>query len=198
MPEVTLVRDTAPELLPMTGRSEGIHVSEIIHDICVRMGHYEPREMNRARAELGNALETAIAIRMQEEEPDRYIRLGELTLDDIHGTPDLYDQVDNADTEIKLSWMSMKNGPGSTKFWKYEAQNMSYCRMLDLTRGKLHVVFVDGEHKYDDDGSRWREWHYRYSKRELSQHWTMMCRHRDRMLRERRRAERQARRNGTG
>src|SRR5688500_6103953 len=123
MPTVELVSSVMPQLLPMEGRSPGIHVSEIIHNLYVRLKHYDPREeVNQAQFELGNAWEWAIIARHERHDPKRFLRLGELELDGLYGTPDLGDVVEDAIREFKATWLSVKWGPGSKKFWMYETQ----------------------------------------------------------------------------
>ncbi len=185
MPTVRLIREGAPELLPMEGRSPGIHVSTLIHELCITLGHYKDtgpvNAEGRARMELGNALEHAIIQRFALDQPKRFMQLGELMLDDIYGTPDLYDFVDRCDCEIKLTWMSAKWGPGSQKFWKYEVQLKAYCRMMKLSKGRLHVGFVNGNYRRGNGGGpMYRIWEYDFTQRELQDNWDMLKRQADR------------------
>ncbi len=197
---VKLVRSDMPNLIPMTHRAPGMHVSTIINDLCVRMGHYDPKafENNQARLELGNALEHAIAERFELDDPSRYVRVGELWLDGISGNPDLIEPRRRTDHEIKLTFMSSRWGPGSKKFWKYETQLKAYLHMLGWTSGRLHVCFVNGDYSWrrkkgaglrgkkigGNDGPVYRVWDYQFTHTELLMNWNVIRRHGERLERE--------------
>jgi hypothetical protein len=170
-----LVSEGMPDLLPMTGRSPGIHVSDVIHDLCVSLGHYEPGDFDgpaMTRMQLGCALEHAIVHRFALDSPDRYVQPGELELDGLYGTPDLLDLEDGADTEIKLTWMSSRHDPDSEKLWRYWVQIKAYCRMLELTLGRLHVCHVMGDYK--GSGPVYRVWEREFTHQELLENWAML------------------------
>jgi hypothetical protein len=177
MPKVELIQDGLTSMLPPMVRGEGAHVSELIHEICLSLGHYKDDggEPNMARMELGNAWEFALIEFLVRREPDRYFKPGELWLDDVSGNPDVLDVIEEADVEIKVSWMSSKHGPGSEKFFKYETQLKAYLYMLGWTRGYLHVVFVNGDYKYNQGGGPvYRVWRYEFSIEELEANWRML------------------------
>lgn len=188
MAKVELVATEMPVLLPMMGRSPGIHISEIIHELCVRLGKYAPSEQfNQSQLELGNAFEWAIIARMQRQHPHRYVDIGELTVDDIHGTPDQGDVEEEAIDEVKCTWMSSNHGPGSDMFWKYEQQIKSYCYMVGWSRAYLNVLFVNGDYAWRKKDatvtmaelgpSHFRRYRYDFSQSELEQHWRVMLMH---------------------
>jgi hypothetical protein len=178
--KIVLVADKMPNLLPMQGRSEGVHVSHVIHDLCVRLNHYTPRddeEWNQAQLELGNAFERAIIDRMQEHEPGRYIKPGEMELDDIFGTPDLLDLVDDTVHEFKCTWVSSRheNDHDGPKLWKYWLQIKCYCAMMGWNTGRLHVLFVNGNYSYEKgSGPQYRCWEQKFTDAELKQTWKMI------------------------
>jgi hypothetical protein len=176
--EAKLIYEGMPDLLPMEGRSPGVHVSDIIHDLCVKLGHYEDRDNNgevNAFMGLGSALEHAVVHRFALDEPDRYLQVGELEMDGIFGTPDLLDTKDWALTEIKLTWMSSRHEPDSEKFWRYWVQIKAYCAMMVTTVGRLHVCHVMGDYK--GSGPTYRIWECRFSDQELAENWAMLRTH---------------------
>jgi len=160
----------------MQGRSPGVHVSEVIHDLATRLGHYEARDEitpeARCMMELGCALEDAVIDRLTRHSPGRYVQPGELELDDIYGTPDLLDIDDYAIEECKLTWMSSNHDPDSEKFWRYWVQLKSYCRMAGSSLGRLRVAFVMGDYK--GSGPQYRVWEARFSDDELAENWAMI------------------------
>jgi hypothetical protein len=185
MSTVKLIRDTMPSILPMGGRSKGDHVSVLVNEICLRLGHYEETigPANQARLELGNCWEFALIQRLNLDQPDRYFQPGELRLDNIYGTPDLLDSFEQADCEIKATFMSSRHGPGSEKFFKYEMQLRAYLHMLGWKRGYLHVCFVNGDYSYmgkkrgkfaDTGGPVYRVWRYDFTTKELEMNWATL------------------------
>lgn len=180
MPKIQLIHEGLPDLLPMTNRSEGVHVSHVIHRLCVAMGHYEERtgDLPMTKMGLGNAMEHAIIHRFHLAEPDRYVQPGEREKDGIYCTPDLFDIIDWVVHEIKLTWMSSRNGPRSEKFWKYLVQLMSYCTVMGTRQGILHVGFVNGDYKYGEPSGQptYRVWAFEFTKAELARNWRMILR----------------------
>jgi hypothetical protein len=188
--ECTLIQDGAPNLLPMQGRSPCIHVSDVIRDICIATGQFDgDREMNMAQMQLGRALEYAIISMVALDDPDRYIQPGEVMVDGLPGTPDLFDVIDYLPHEIKCTWMTTKWAPGSEKFWKYEVQLKAYAYMLGACKGRLHVCYINGA-AYPKRGERrdefpyapeYKVWEYTWSKSELAENWLMLLGRRDSM-----------------
>lgn len=187
---VKLVRDGMPNLLPMK-RTPGMHVSAIINDLCLTLGHYKDsgEEVNQARLELGNAVEHALRDRLELDDPDSYMQPGELELDGVTGTPDLLQPVLRADHEVKATYMSSKHGPGSQKFLKYEWQLKSYLKMLSTPAspwllGFLHVFYINGDYTYGPgSGPIYRIWRYEFTGAELDANWRMLMQHAERMAR---------------
>ena len=126
--------------------------------------------------ELGCALEHAIAERYEQDEPGRYLAIGELALDGVTGTPDLVDLVDNAVIEIKLTWSSgslERNPPDSQKFWRYWVQLMSYCKMYGTNTGRLHVCHINGDYA-ENRFPIYRVWERKFTDEELATNWRMI------------------------
>ena len=184
-----IIREGIPWLKPQTWRPPGLHVSGIIHSLCVRMGHYKdyggPSAWtggDRTRMELGCALEDAIVQRYVDREPDRYLQIGAVEADDIWGTPDLIDLEDWAVEEMKLTWMSSRWDWDSEKFWKYWVQIKAYCWIVKSRVGRLHVCNINGNYKYggddpDDGKPIYRVWERVFSVQQLEQNWEMLKRH---------------------
>lgn len=177
---VLLDETTIPDLAPMTGRSEGLHVSHIINDLCVQMGMHSEREDNmpnhvKLRMALGNALEHSIIQRYEAQYPDRFVQPGEVCHDGIFGTPDLLDLETFTIHEIKLTWMTARHAIDSNKLWKYWVQLKAYCRMMETCYGQLEITYVVGD--YTDMSPKYRKWGAEFTKRELQDNWDMLKRH---------------------
>jgi len=183
MADITLISSTMPDLLPMTTRSSGPHVSTIITDLCISLNLYPNNRLdedpNMSWMQLGSALEHAIIQRYSLHYPDRYIQPGELTLDGIHGTPDLFDlqpppPIGDTFTveEIKLAWMSSNHPPDSDKFWRYWVQIAAYCQMARTLTCHLHVCHVNGDYK--QSGPVYNVWRRTFTRTELAENWAML------------------------
>lgn len=176
--EAILITDEMPILLPMRDRSPGLHVSSIIKDLCIVTGIFkgDRDNMSTAYLELGNSLEWAIIQRLMEHEPGRYIQLGEMEMDGIFLTVDLYDVDEDRVIEIKLTWMSaFEVHPDDEKFWRYWVQLKAYCKALGTNRGSLRVCFVIGDFRGDEPKYRW--WDREFTDQELDENWEMLKRH---------------------
>lgn len=176
--------DGIPDLLPMQGRSPGTHVSDIIRYLCIKLRHFDDEgdaEPPITRWQFGAALERAIGNRFAEHFPDRYVGVGELELDGLHGTPDLVDLQDWAVEEIKLTWMSSRHETNSKKFWKYWVQLKSYCWMLETGLGRLSVGFVNGNYVFGtpEANPTYKRWEAEFTKKELQENWNMLLKNRD-------------------
>lgn len=174
-----------PDLAPMPHRSPGMHVSAIINDMCLKLGHYENRddddsELPQTRFEVGSAFEHAIIQRLQHRYPKRYFFIGELQKDNISGTPDLMDAKIWAINEMKCTWMSTKHDAESEKFWKYWVQVKAYCWMAESKVGILRVIHLNGNYRYDDPkGSQplYRKYRWDFRKSDLAENWMMLRSH---------------------
>ena len=166
-------------------RSEGKHVSHAIRKLCIQLGHFDdlPLPEDRSLLEIGSAFEdllaSSLAARVMTHEPDRYIRPGEQEHEGIFGTPDMIDLTDMAVIEVKFTKLSTKHDPESPKFWKYWRQIQAYCYMMGLTRGRLHIMHINGDYKFGTPGSMptYRVWEPdggEFTQSELESNWAMI------------------------
>lgn len=170
-------------------------MSEIINRICVGLGKFDKREDGdkgpaQIQLEIGNCMEGAIARGLAErfalDNPDRYVHGLEVEKDGITGNIDLFDTVDNAVEECKITKYSLnrlnREGIEGETFWHYWRQVMSYCHMVGSDTGRLHIVFINGNYKYDpadtESGWQYRVWEDKWTNRELTDNWGMLLGHR--------------------
>jgi hypothetical protein len=179
---ITLLSSEIPNLLPSRDRSPGLHHSDVLSDLCVSLGHYPKSELSMSRLQLGLAFEDVIADRYARHDPGRYFRPGEMDIDGLPITLDLFDCKRNGPDELKLTWMSSAHPPTSEKFLRYRWQVMSQCIASHSNRGRRHVGHINGDYK--NFAVDYRVWEEVFSAQELDDHRTMILRHRDRMLRE--------------
>ena len=179
---IKLISSGIPNLLPMRTRSPGIHHSDVLSDLCVRLGHYDKSDMDMTRLQLGCAHEDMIALRYAQEFPNRYIQPGELMLNDLPITPDLLDTLFYIPEEIKLSWISSRHDPASEKFQRFWWQVASQCIALKTNKGRLNITHIRGDYKgFEIHHNLWER---EFTKAELNAHEIVILRHRDRMLAE--------------
>jgi hypothetical protein len=194
MSEPRLISVGLPELLPQRNRTPGMHVSTIINDLCLRLGHYTA-DSNRPTnlMEVGSALEHVIAERLMLQFPGRYFRKWdevnerwdngiELCRDGIYGTVDLWDLQDMAIEDVKFTKISSRQPITDRKFEKWWWQVKAYCHMSGCRIGRLRVVHINGNYDrsegIDADVPFW-EWEF--SEEELVRNWQMLVRHGARM-----------------
>lgn len=185
-----LIRKGMDELFPMTKRSKGKHVSTAIHKIMKALypDRFEDRPIDIVRANLGNAVERMIIAGLAEAEPDRFVRPGELEHEGWYGTPDLWDLGENhgkglddwATLEIKLTWASARRAEDieDVWFWRYWTQLKTYAHFAGQTKGKLAIVFVNGNYSRDPDdpdaGPQCYMWEDEWTHEELLENWLMI------------------------
>lgn len=197
MPSITLLSNSLPDLLPMTNRSPGLHVSDIIRYICIERGYFdESTELDMTRLQLGSTLEWALIQRYILEFKGSCFQPGELIVDGIPGTPDmLWTLLLNAVHEIKYTDRSCGLEPcninespspnhviNSDKFWKDRTQLACYCKMMwsltgDLSwaRGRLEICHAKGDYsKVGQVKIPHNVWDILYTQRELNETWLMM------------------------
>ena len=190
--DVVLLDSGLPNLLPQTDRTEGCHVSSIITDMCLRLGYYsEEHEIDWTLIEAGNMFEWAAIRRRLLDSPDDYLEIGEITLDNVYGHPDLLRSI--SDTVVEFKWTFRSSHPGciigetppidhpiraeSSKFWKDRVQLMSYCRMIGWLNGELEIGYHRGN--YRDKLLDHAVWGFKFTRRQLIDNWDMLLRHRD-------------------
>jgi hypothetical protein len=196
MPDITLLSDSLPDLLPMKNRSPGLHISDIIRYICIERGYFdESQTLDMTRCQLGSSLEWAIIQRYRlHYGGDSIVIPGELTLDGIPGTPDMLWMLEiNAVHEIKYTDRSSKSDSHclvggsptlshaifSDKFWKDRAQLCCYCKMMwsltgdiSWSRGRLEICHAKGD--YSIGKVIHNTWEMVFSQKEMNEMWLMV------------------------
>lgn len=196
MSEPYLVKSGIEEILPMVrGGTPVNHVSFVVSDLCIRMGHLQPQgggDVSPGRQtywELGTSFEEGIVLgltamgrvsRVMQSDPERYVRPGELELDGIHGNPDLLDLLESRVIEIKLTKISSRHDPQSEKFWKYWAQAKCYARMIGWTSVDLHVGHINADYSGGID-PHYNVWRWDFTQQELDDHWRVIRNHAERL-----------------
>ncbi len=183
---IRLLSAEMPDLLPMLDRSPGIHLSDIINDISISLGHYKPTPLNMARLQLGNAFEWALIERWLRHYPGRYARVGEMHRDGIYVTGDVFDKELWRPAEAKCTFQSAVHTPdefrNKTGYLKYRWQACAQAKVMRSDSAVIPIVHPLGDYKAHRE-PLYREWEEQYSRKEINDNWNMLSRHRDEMIR---------------
>lgn len=176
----TLDSVTFPEILPMTGRSDGVHVSDVISVLYGYDRTAPITNAERGRIELGKALERALLTGLVAD-TETLTEGWELEKDGIFGTFDALEP-EHADlerlNEVKLTSMHVPDLPPGwpeniedlfaydKRFHKWVDQLMAYCWMYETPYGRLRAGFMR-----PDMTAEWRDWKVAFSEGDLAMNW---------------------------
>jgi hypothetical protein len=196
--DLSLVRGSVPVSGDAT-RSGGLHVSDIIASINEQIDPLPPELLDyygRVGFVVERVFECGIATACLS---DRYIRLGELELDGIAGSPDMIDVEQWHVIDTKAKWCSSKwagvEGASQReiqdavegKFKKEVIQLKSYCHMVTQCTdkpcnvGELWFCFINGDYKEIAKGVRspphWVARRFTFTHAELVDNWNLLKNH---------------------
>lgn len=198
--------DLFPALADKPERAPGLHVSDVVYDLCSRIDdkRYPPRGPNdpprvvNPRMEIGNAIEDEIGRmltnRLSRLHAAHVVPMGELELDGLSGNPDFvlastppgwgFDDDAPAVIEGKGTWLSTNHDIDSGRFSYWVWQGKSYCRMLGINRLILMPLFINGNYTFNErlgGGPQFVPYGDDFTDRELAEHWLMVTNHAARM-----------------
>ena len=152
-----------------TGRSPGLHVSQIYSDLEDIL--FAPRKTdNPLWSQLGFVWEILLESAFKKA---LGIRPGEYTLDGIIGSPDGVNYRDGYIEELKVSWKSAKRPIES--IWRYMTQVKAYLKMTGLRVVRFRVFYVNGF--YDGEGPYYRDCFITFTQEEIDNNWEMLNSH---------------------
>ena len=168
--------------IPITPRSNGIHLSGVLRYIAIKSGILqvavqEDREDEMPlRMALGMAWENWVVGLY----PDMIWQPGEFERDQVYGTPDgitLTGDTGNgvALEEFKCTWKSSRKP--LLDQWMWMQQGSGYCNMLDTDRVTYNVLYVNGD--YRDSGPQYIRSLVEFSSHDLRRNWDMVLGSRD-------------------
>lgn len=170
-------------------RSPGLHVSDIIKDICVEIF---PKRFSRDDAdmpwekfELGFTWEAilaqTLAARFREGRSDIVVHPGEIYADGIYMTPDAVDFKTYTLEEYKCSWARSTREITDDLFWHWIVQAKAYCYGmqqcgLPFTKSILRVLFINGDYR-EHRNAVVRVWELEFTQLEIKENWEMLVQH---------------------
>lgn len=189
--EASLISSGIPDLLPSRDRSPGIHHSDVLSDLLTRMGHYAPQDPKwkesdaiMTRMQIGLAFEDILVDRYRRHFGVRYIMPGELEIDGLPITLDMFDTLHPGPDSVKFTWLSSRHDVYSDVFIRFWMQLKSECIATSTKQGRLHICHAMGEYDYSKPAVHFNVWKAVFGTNELDTHKTMILKHRDRMLKE--------------
>lgn len=178
----SLITSEADRLNP---RTEGLHISQIYHDINVTVGRLKTGKFDDDQMQeyqnvgflwehtVGEALRTSL-------ESDVVVRPGEVVRDGIICSPDLFDLRTGQLWETKATYKSFRRmgddaGGLAKDFWPWKVQMMGYCHAIRTDECKLVTLFINGN--YAPPAPMTRAWDCRFTEREMQDNWSMITGH---------------------
>lgn len=152
---------------PKLKRSNGVHISGIIKHILTTTGYFtkeDASDLMPLRMALGMAFEDWIVGLW----PAMKWQPGEKKLDGIFASPD--GLTGDCLEEFKCTWKSIHTRPDILKEKVWMWQLAAYCKMMKLTRARLHVFWVNGS--YRPPAPVYMIYELQFTQAELDQFWT--------------------------
>lgn len=136
----------------------------------------EPAQLDAYRA-IGFLWEYVFSAAMAKSlEGDNYIRPGEIEIDGIIGSPDLWNVRNNKVADTKATYKSARKLENMEKFfWEWLMQIKGYAWMMGVLEAELFVFCVNGDYK--PPAPRAYKIDMKFSVHELRENWQMLKNH---------------------
>lgn len=168
-------------------RPKGLHVSQIIGDICRRMdpGRYakhdadgKPVPMDVVKVQAGLNYERELErLLIKAQVIPGLFRPTPIQKDGIWGSPDGIDPTLWAPVEYKLTWYSSnKLFPDDPVYWPWVVQIKSYCHLIEATHAVLYGQWINGDYHPPRPGPP-RKFVLAFTRQEVTENWTMLVTH---------------------
>lgn len=160
-------------------RTKGIHLTDVIRSLMEDSGmqktmsgsFWKPDQLNFA-GETGFMWEDLLSNVLKDRLP---CRLGEVELDGILCSPDGIELEDGNPvlSEYKVVWSSSNRNPADN--WKWMAQVKGYCKVLELVKVKMYILYLNGDWK--GGGPQYKGFMIEFSQLEIDENWDMLTNH---------------------
>jgi len=162
-----------------------LHVSDIIRYIMylLDIAPYADWELNIA-AEIGFCWEEVLEDAYAKRYIPEAVRLDELELDNIIGSPDGFgehplDPNRGCDHEYKVTWKSIRH-PLEDNFY-YMTQFKAYCKMIGTDATLLRILYLFGDWKERKGPQAPGPYLFTYTQQEIDENWEMILNHAKKM-----------------
>lgn len=160
-------------------RSEGVHVSQIIHSLETKFGRLKGRTDLGDDSEAlwhdyrtaGFLIERVFHDLLVEQ---GLIKIGEMCIDNIYLTPDFLNPAEWLIEEWKCTWRSAGHDI-EEMFVAWWMQIKAYCYAVGCTKARLRVFFVNGD--YHPRKPKLMAWEAEFTPQELEDNWMMLVNH---------------------
>lgn len=160
-------------------RSAGVHLSQIYMDIENTLAPREEMEQTQLSAyrAAGFLWEYVFSQAMAASmESDTLVRPGEVEMDGIIGSPDLYNVQNGKVADTKATWKSARKLENLEKFfWSWLMQIKGYCWMMGVQEAEVYIFCVNGDYK--PPAPKAYQIDLKFSVHELRQNWDMIKNH---------------------
>jgi hypothetical protein len=159
-------------------RSPGLHLTDVLRPIAVRMGFFKEQDGDGEDPTLRMSAGLAWEDWLSKQNHDWVYHFGEAELDGIAGTPDCFDLVHDRLVEIKFTWKSSTRP--IEKEWYWWAQIKCYCKMMSeflgqpVLNAELHVYWAMGD--YRGSGPQYKVYEAEFTQQEIDALWQMVVR----------------------
>lgn len=164
------------DLKDSVDRPKGLHVSQIIGDICKQLyPDVYGQALNVEKVTAGRTFEDWLERGFQEAQSGIF-RPPPLQVDGVWLSPDGVNPDPYQIEEYKLTWYSSTDwDPGCKRAWPWKIQIMAYCYALGVTEARLTVFFVNGNYK--PPKPEVRQYQLTFTELELQETWLMLINH---------------------
>lgn len=155
-------------------RSSGVHLSGVIRHCLTSMGKLTVDEIRNEEMPLRMAVGMAWEDWSVGLWPDMIWQPGEKELDGVFGSPDglSYMGVEQPTVEeYKATWKSRRTYGNVVESSLWMWQLAGYCKMLKVTRARMHILWVCGDYKLGPPSPAYVTYLIDFTQSELDQFW---------------------------
>ncbi len=189
--EITPTLELPP---PKQARSEGVHGSNIIRSIALKVGFLDKKwatglnltdahEITDPKAILRMRIGLAWEEHILPSLPDVVDHPGEMELQGIYMTHD-GESVDRVFTgsrgyevivhEVKVTYKSSRKAADLKSQWMWLTQMKAYCKGLNTRYARIYILFICGDYTYPIE-PEYRVFEIEFTEEEINQNWSMIA-----------------------
>ena len=194
---------------PQTDRNPGIHESEIVRNIALRGGVLKPQKIRVGRrgeewVEEERGLDPVLlAVGLAWEcwaaglYPEMLWQPAEGECDQVYMNMDGLSYTEDGELVVEEFKFTRKSSEVNKEprvvagEWMWMAQVKNYCKAVGALRARLHVLYVNGNYRFSEEGGgpQYCRYELEFTQQEIDDNWAVMGRARERMAEEKKGVE---------